>query len=165
MLGARFGPSFQNIVVKAVDADKNTITFEEERMPDAVAGKTFTVAKDASIAVDGKPGKLAGIPMGAFVNLNLSVDLKAARNLGAEGAQIGAFGGNAAVVQAVDADKNTITVDINGEGEKTFPVAKDAYIQINNRQGNLAGVPREASVTLTLSVDQRTVCRIQAKAP
>ena len=55
-------------MVKAVDAEKNTITLTEQE-----GEKTFAVAKDAAIEIDGKPGKLAGIPPGVFVSVNLSV--------------------------------------------------------------------------------------------
>jgi RNA polymerase sigma factor (sigma-70 family) len=159
------GPSIQNVHVKAVDADRSNITFDNRNgEPEGIAGKTFPVAKDAGISIDGKPGKLTAIPAGAIVLVALSADLKTVRNLSAEGMQVGGLGAPGAVVLAVDADKGTITVDINGEGEKTFAVAKDAAIQIDNRPGTLAGVPREAAVTLTLSVDQRTVRRIHARS-
>jgi hypothetical protein len=128
-----------------------------------VAGKTFGVAADASIQIDGKPGKLAGLPSGAMSTLTLSVDQKMVRSISAEGAEVGGVGG--AVVESVDAARNTITVDIKDEGEKTFPVAKDAYIEIDGKLGTLAGVPKDAAVTLTLRVDQKTVGRIRAQSP
>jgi RNA polymerase sigma factor (sigma-70 family) len=155
------GLETNGVLVKAVDAAKNSITFADDGAPAAVAGKTFLVAKNADIAVDGKPGRLAGVPPGASVWLWLSADQKTVVRLRAGGAQLGGFGG--VVVQSVDADKNTITVDINGEGEKTFAVAKDADIRVDGKPTKLAAVPKEAAVGLTLCVDQKTVRSIQAK--
>jgi RNA polymerase sigma factor (sigma-70 family) len=152
------GPQVVDGLVQAVDAEKNTLTFAYKHRP-GQPEKTVAVAKDAPISIDGKPGKLAGVPPGAFVNLGLSVDQKVVRSLEAGG---GSYSG---VVKAVDAEKNTITIDIiNAGGEKTFPVAKDANIDIDGKPGKLADVPREAGISLSLSVDQ-TVRTIQAKAP
>jgi RNA polymerase sigma factor (sigma-70 family) len=155
------GLETNSVLVKAVDAAMKTITFANEGAPPAVAGKTCPVAKDAEIVVDGKPSKLAEIPPGATVWLWLAVDQKTVVRLHAGGAQLGGFGG--VVVQAVDAEKKTITVDINGEGEKTFAVAKDASIRINGKSAKLADLPKEAAVTLNLCVDQKTVRYIEAK--
>jgi RNA polymerase sigma factor (sigma-70 family) len=156
------GRAFPGALVKAVDANQNTITFDGTKTPSDLAGKTVSVAKDATISVDGKPGRLAAIPAGATISLTLTVDQKVIRMIAAGGWQIGAQG---AVVDSVDADKNTITVDINGEGHKTFPVAPDAFITIDNKPAKLAAVAKEATVLLTLKVDQKTVGWIEAKSP
>jgi RNA polymerase sigma factor (sigma-70 family) len=144
-------------VVKGVDAAKNSIDVEDRE-----GEKTFAVPADTNILIDGKPGKVTEVPVGANVNVVLSVDQKSARNISATGAQIGGAG---AVVVSVDAAKNTITIDIKGEGEKTFTVARDAAIAIDNKPAKLAAVPKEALVTLTLRVDQKTVGRIDVKGP
>lgn len=142
-------------MVKAIDAEKNTITFGDKGAAE-VTGKTFTIGKDTYIVIDGKPGKLAEIPTGSFVNLTLTVDQQAVRCLGAQGPRL------SGIVKAVDADKNTITVD-----DKTFTVAKDGVIVIDGKPGQLklAELPMGTSVNLTLRVDQKTVGFIQAKAP
>ena len=41
-----------------------------------MAGKTFRVAPNASILINRTPGKLAGVPVGAFVSGSLRVDQK-----------------------------------------------------------------------------------------
>src|SRR5262249_35717935 len=118
------GPGFHHVPVRAVDAAKSTITIDD-KAPAEVAGKTFALAPDAHIEIDGEPGQLAGIPAAAFVNLRLSVDLQAARNLQAEGPSLGGCGGSP--VSAVDAANNTITFDEKGAAEvagKTFTVVK-----------------------------------------
>jgi len=138
-------------VLKAVDVTNNTVTFGDKAPADA-AGKTFTVVKDTFISIDGKPAKLAGIPTGANVNVNLYVDQQTVHGLSAEGGQV------TGLVKAVDAEKNTITIN-----DTTYPVAPDAHIGIDLKPGKLAGVPVGANVTLNLQVDQQTVLRICAE--
>jgi RNA polymerase sigma factor (sigma-70 family) len=156
------GPGYQGVLVKAVDAAKGTITFDEkqnDRQSAELLGKTFPVAKGAPIVIDGQPGKLTGVPAGALVSLVLFVDQKTVRSLAADG---GSYSG---VVKAVDAEKRTITIEvINSGGQKTFPVAKDAAIAIDGQPGELAAVPKEAGISLLLSVD-KTVRRIEARGP
>src|SRR5262249_51988212 len=154
------GLTANGILVKAVDAAKNTITLADDATPATLARMTCSVAKDAKINIDGKPGKLAELPPGASIWLWLSVDQKTAIGIDAEGSVVGNAG--SAVVQAVDPEKNTITIDINGEGEKTFAVAKGAFIRIDGKPGKLAQVPKEASISLKLCVDQKTVKSIEA---
>jgi RNA polymerase sigma factor (sigma-70 family) len=154
------GRQWNDVLVKAVDADAGTVTFANEKAPGEVAGKTFPVAKHANVSVDGKRSKLVAIPPGAFVSLNLSVDQKTVTGLSAEGSRIGDR--DDAVVQAVDPSKNTITVDIADEGEKTFTLAKDARIEVDGRPGKLAMVPKEALVNMILSVDNKTARSVQA---
>jgi hypothetical protein len=139
--------------VKAVDAEQNSITFDDKGAAE-VAGKTFTVAKDASIAIDGKPGRLTELPAGSFVNLTLTVDRQAVRSIGARGPRL------SGVVKAVDAEKNSITVD-----DMTYMVARDAIIVIDGKQGPLAGLPTGVTVNVNLRVDQKTIGMIQTKAP
>jgi hypothetical protein len=62
------------------------------------------------------------------------------------------------VVQAVDAQNNTITV-----GDKTYPVAKNANIIMKWRQ-RPGRVPKGATVSLRLCVDQKTVGTINVQA-
>jgi hypothetical protein len=54
-------------VVKAVDAERGTVTVDET---------TYPVPKGAIVVIDGKPGPLAALPVGAGVNVNLRVDGK-----------------------------------------------------------------------------------------
>jgi RNA polymerase sigma factor (sigma-70 family) len=152
-----YGPSYHHVGVKAVDADKNTITIDDRAPPD-VAGKTYPLATDPRITIDGKSGKLAGIPVGAFVNLGLSVDGKTARVLDAEGPGLGGCGGSE--VSSVSLGTNTITFAANGCPDvagKTFKVRTDAYITINGKPGKLAEVPPGAFVNATLAVDGQTI--------
>jgi Cu/Ag efflux protein CusF len=79
------GPSVQGSV-KAVDADKNTITLilRAGRGDTPADEKTFTVARDARIVIDGKEGKLADIKVednGPPVGLKLSLDQKVVQSI------------------------------------------------------------------------------------
>src|SRR5262249_28723820 len=82
-------------MVKAVDA-VGRMTDVDEKARGEVAGKTFSVARDASVVIDGRPGELAEIPTGALVQMRLSVDRQMARHLQAQGPSLGG------VVNAVD---------------------------------------------------------------
>ena len=148
-------------VVKAIDAARNTITVAHKS-----GEKTFAVAKDASVRVDGKPGKLADLPVEAHVTLKLSVDQKTALSIEQGNAKKGTAGiaAVAGVVKAVDAAQNTITV-VNKLGENTFTVAKDASVSIDGTPSKLADLPAEAHVTLNFFGDQKTVLSIQVDGP
>jgi RNA polymerase sigma factor (sigma-70 family) len=68
--------------VKSVDAGKNTITLVTGRARDGtpVEEKTYEVAKDVRVVIDGKEGKLADVKVnenGPPVGLRLSLDQKA----------------------------------------------------------------------------------------
>src|SRR5262249_22922052 len=91
-------------ILKSVDTAGSTITFDDNAHNTA-AGKTFNVPKALVISIDGGPGKLAGVPAGAFVNLQLFADQTTVRSCRAEGKQVNG------VVKAMNAGKRTITVN------------------------------------------------------
>jgi RNA polymerase sigma factor (sigma-70 family) len=158
------GPEFPGGSVKAVDAEQGTITFDDDMVPAELVGKTFPVARDADIRIDGKPGKLAEVPPGAVVQLlGLHVDQKTARRLWAQGPESGGL------VKAVDAEKGTITFDDDMTppelAGKTLPVARDADIRIDGKPGKLAGVPSAVLIRVRLSADQKTIRHIVVGGP
>jgi hypothetical protein len=55
-------------VLKSVDTVKNTIT---------VDGKTYPVAKDATVFLDASTSALASLPEGAFVGVTMTADQSA----------------------------------------------------------------------------------------
>jgi RNA polymerase sigma factor (sigma-70 family) len=160
-------------VVKAVDADKNTITLsvdvpKGEPKPDK--DKTFALAKNAQISVDdGKakdkskpnPYTLADVPAGARVTLRLTLDHQEVVAIRAEGATI--YG----PVKEVDAAKSTITVGDKVKGDQTYRVSKEAAIYLDEKSDpkKLADVPVGSDVNLKLLVDQKTVFEIRAIGP
>lgn len=150
------GPGWTGVFVKAVDAANHAVTFDDDKAPAELAGRTFPVAPGASVQLDGKPGRLAGLPPGARIDVGLSTDRKAVRSVQAAGPAWPQV-----VVKAVDAAANTITVDDEKAPEalagKTFPLAPDADIRVNGSRGRLAAVPAGVTVALSLSLDQKTV--------
>jgi hypothetical protein len=151
--------------VKAVDAEKGTITFGDKVRAE-VAGKTWTVAKEATVNIDGKQSKLSELPAGAFVNLVFCVDRKTIRHIQAQGPQVRSH--EAAPVKAVDARKGTITFDDKAPAAvagKTFAVARDARIEIDGKRAQLADLPAGALLCLGLSVDRKTILYCTAQGP
>jgi RNA polymerase sigma factor (sigma-70 family) len=138
-------------MIKSVDAPNNTIIFSDKAQEGA-AGRTFNVSKDTGITIDGKKaGTVAGIPAGAFANLQLCADQTTCRSLAVEGGNVNG------VVKAVDIANRTVTV-----GESTYPVSPGANIGIDHKPGKLEDLPAGANVGLALQVDQKTVLRIFA---
>jgi hypothetical protein len=140
-------------MVKSVSLGTRTITFDDKGCAD-VAGKTFTIAKDADITIDGGPGKLADIPPGAFANLTLTVDRQTARQVHVQGPR------REGVLNAVDAAKGTLTV-----GDRTYVVCKDCWFAIGDKKGTLADLPIGAKVNLNLCVDDKTVRGVHVSKP
>jgi RNA polymerase sigma factor (sigma-70 family) len=168
------GSWWPGVLVKAVDAEKRTVTFTADeyvrgsvhRQPREVAGKTMPVAQDAHIVVDGKPGNLAALPPGAFVVVHLCADQKTVGSLDATGPDLGGHGGS--LVKAIDVEKRTITFDDNAHAEvagKTFTLARDASIVIDGKPGMLAEVPVGCYVDLSLRADGQTVGQLRAQGP
>ncbi len=155
------GRCYFGSLVKAVDVEKKTIT-----IADRDGDKTFGVAPDACINIDGKQCPLAALPPGAFVNLGLAVDQQTACSIGANGPHLGGCGGSC--VKAIDVEKRTRTFDDKAIAEvagKTFVVGKNANIVIDGKAGDLAGLPVGSYVNVTLSVDRQTVGTIHAQGP
>jgi hypothetical protein len=176
-------------VVKAVDAEKRTITLAttartERRGERGEAAqeeeKTYTLAKRAEIAVDDgrarllslKEMKLADLPTGALASLRLAPDLQHVLTIVAQGGSV------RGTVKAVDAAKNQITLTTRGPGrgddageEKTIDVSADADVLLDEgkggrfsvREGKLADVPVGAIAMVQLGVDQKTATTLQVE--
>jgi RNA polymerase sigma factor (sigma-70 family) len=177
------GPAVRG-VIKAVDAGKGTITVTvpQSRRGEGDDEKTFTVGKDAEIAVDDgrgksfslKEAKLAELPAGAVVLLRLSVDSKQVQSLLAEGPTV------QGTVKAVDAGKRqiTLTTRTGGRGEpdeeQTYTVAAGAEVLLDDgkarrfvlsREGKLADLPAGSVAALKLSPDQKEAMTVRAEGP
>jgi RNA polymerase sigma factor (sigma-70 family) len=159
------GPSYHRVEVTAVDAEKNTITIGDKE-PKQIAGRTLAVASQANVQIDGAPGRLAGIPAGAFVSIGLTTDSQTILHVIAEGPTLGGCGGSE--VSAVDAAAGTITFSAGGPPEvagKTFSVARNAGLQMDASPGKLADLPVGSYLNITLTVDRQTVRSIWAVGP
>jgi RNA polymerase sigma factor (sigma-70 family) len=136
-------------VLKAIDVQNSQVTVAHQGKESG-----FTVATDADINIDGKPGKLSALPVGASIHLRQFVDARTTRSILAEGRW---FSG---VIKSVDAANSTITYgDRSQEGSagRTFQVPKDLPISIDGKAGKLEAVPAGANANLQLLSDQATV--------
>src|SRR5262249_23993615 len=159
---------------------RNTITASVSSHKGAPpADTTFTIARSARLEIDDgqpkdktrpiKPPTLADMPVNALVTLRLSADKKVVGSVRAEGLSVNG------TAKAIDTDKRSITVTVGGKkgepGEdKTFAVAADAPVFIDNGKSkdkakaeSLKDLPAGSTVTLRLSLDQKSVVSIRAE--
>ncbi len=159
--------------VKEVGKRSLTLAIRPARGEEAAAERTVDVAEDALIVVhDGKVrrlsarlGKFADIVPGTMAIAGLSVDHSQITVLHIHGPNV------TGLLKAVDPAKSSITIAIpKGRGEepeeKTFAVAKDARITIDNNASKLADLKVADNgpvVQLHLSLDQKTVQSIMTR--
>jgi hypothetical protein len=167
-------------ILKSVDADKGTITVSLNPREEGNE-QSFTLAKTVEVGINtglGRRGgvyheaKLSELAPGALVLLQLSADQKVVECVLAEGPTV------QGLIKSVDAGKGTITltggVSRGDSGvEKTFNVAKDAEIALDDGRGKafsikearLADLPPGAVATLKLSADGKQVRAILTEGP
>jgi hypothetical protein len=124
--------------------------------------KTFAVAKDARILIEGnKEGKLTDLIDGTAAQARLSVDKATVLELHAEGPS---FQG---IVKAFDPDKNIITLTIGGKNgvggeDKEFKLAKETVVltEINSAPLKPSDLRADKKVILRLAIDQKAAGRI-----
>jgi RNA polymerase sigma factor (sigma-70 family) len=137
-------------IVKALDAPARTLTVTHSG-----GESTYRVAGNADINIDGKPGQLTVLPVGASIHLRQFVDARTAKSVQAEGRW---FWG---IIKSVDAANGTITYGDNsqeGAAGRTLRVPPDLHITIDGKAGTLATVPVGGHANLQLLADQ-TTCR------
>lgn len=147
--------------VKAVDADKNTVTVVSKSKDGAVE-KTLELAKGAKILLDdglvkggAKEGKLSDLSEDTPVVVQFSgYDRKTIVGISAHGPSVHGS------LKGVDAGNNTITVTVKENAaveDKTFPLAKS----VKSDGGKVTDLTAGATVTLQLSVfDKKTVVAV-----
>jgi hypothetical protein len=175
-------------MLKSVDAKAGTITIatldarRETREP---VEKTFSLAKDVEVAMTTggdrrstifgvfKEVKLTDLTPGTPIGLTLSADEKTVEAIVAESPTV------RGVIKHVDADKGAITITTRpggrGEGdeEKTFQVAKDAEVAVDDglgkrfsvKEAKLAELANGSMATIRLSMDQKAAESIFAEGP
>jgi hypothetical protein len=149
------GPSVHG-PVKAVDVAKSTLTLHDK----VLGEKTYAVINDALLFLDGKneAKKLADVPVGAEVDLKLLTDQKGVR-------EIRAYGPTVMGDLASNAGNDSITLR-GKEGDKTFAVAKNARILIDEKTaGKLTDLIDGTAAQLRLSADQATALEVRAEGP
>lgn len=181
------GPMLRG-VIKSVDGGKNSITItyvsrtgRRDEAPEQEE-KTYTLAKNAEVAIDDgrgkafsiKEAKLTDLPAGAIVSLKLAVDMQHAQAVVAEG------GMAQGVVKAVDAGKKQIQLMTRGAGRggepeevRTFDVSPGAEVLFDDgksrrfslKEGQLGDLPVGAIAVVKLAVDQQTAVSVRAEGP
>jgi ferric-dicitrate binding protein FerR (iron transport regulator) len=108
------------------------------------------IGKDVKVIVDGKPGKLAGLPRGTRVVIEKN-DKGVIVSVRAEGVI------RAGVVSAVE--KDSITIEQRGRDGATKDTLKvaGAAVTVDGKPGKLGDVKAGDRVTLTMSVDGKSV--------
>jgi RNA polymerase sigma factor (sigma-70 family) len=142
--------------VKAVDAAKNTLTLSDKIQEE----KTYNVAKDAPVFLDGKGEvkKLADLPAEAVVDLKLLADQHTV-------GEIRATGPTVAGTVVGTADNDSITVR-DKEGDKTFAVAKGARVVIEGQKaGKLTELIDGTVAWVRLTADRSAVLEVHAEGP
>jgi RNA polymerase sigma factor (sigma-70 family) len=143
------GPTIQG-TVKAVDADKHTLTVTVQKTPGkkGTTDRTIDLPADVRVLLEPefvkgeKPGTLADVTPGTPVSLDLSADQKAIRAVHVHGRSLG--GG----VKSIDAATNRLTVTVKEEGgprEKTVTLADGAKVWLDD--GLVKGGAREGKLT------------------
>jgi RNA polymerase sigma factor (sigma-70 family) len=161
-----YKPDERNVhgAVKAVDTTKNTITIS----PATKNGKdrTFVLATDVEIYLkQGKKGeqaRLVDLIPGTEVQMRLAEDKKTVERMSARGPRV--YG----TVKAIDAGNKTITI-ADKRGEKSFPLTDDVSIYRpdlpKGERGKLVDVAAGMTVSLQLTVDQKSVRDIELRMP
>jgi hypothetical protein len=172
------GREEQRGTIKAVDADKATITV-------AIGGgrdtppteKTFSLAKGAEVCVANSRGpglfkeaRLADLVAGTTVRLSLSADQKVVDSIIAEEPML------RGVLKTVDAKKNTLVLSMqagreSAVEEQAFDLPTDAEIVVDDgrgrrhsfREGKIEDLKEGAIVTVGLSLDKSQVRTVLAE--
>jgi hypothetical protein len=153
---AVYGPTVRGSVRGHTSNDSITLENKE-------GDKTFTVAKDAPIRIDGtREGKLTDLIDGTVAVARLSADQSVVREIQAEGPS---FQGT---VKAVVKDTITLTIGakggIGGE-DKEFKTTKDTVVvtEIYGARLQLSDLKADKEVVLRLSLDQKAAARITVR--
>jgi ferric-dicitrate binding protein FerR (iron transport regulator)/Cu/Ag efflux protein CusF len=142
--------------ITAIDSKSVTLGAGEN----AAKTKSFDLAADVKVVIDGQPGKLADLKVGMVVFATLDEGKTTVKGLRAEG---GSAGGE---VKAIDAKARTITIAGKAKKEgnppepQTFGVTPDAKIVIDGKPATLADVKTGAVAALRLSLDGKSAVSV-----
>jgi hypothetical protein len=151
------GPRVEG-TVKTVDARKGTVTLTVAPKGQPAEEKTFRLARDARVEIDGRAGKVADLPTEALVSVQLSPDLRAAVAVRAEGPAI------TGVVKGTGS-KDGVTIATK-EDEQTYSLARNVRVLIEARQGKITELIDGSIISARLSADRKEIVgTIQAEGP
>ncbi len=144
--------------LKEVDAEKRTLTVTVAAKNEPAEDKAVEVAKDARVSIDGKDGKLADLPAGAQVAVQLSPK-------GAKAVVIQADGGGVRGLVRGNATDDSVTIGGKGD-DQTFTVGKDTQVIVEGRPGKLSDLIEGTVVNARASADRkRLVGAVNAEGP
>jgi RNA polymerase sigma factor (sigma-70 family) len=156
--------------VKSVDAAKGSITISATK-GDTSIDRTFEVAKEAHVSVDGKETNLNDVKAGLRANVKLSEDQKTAVAIGCEGPTV------IGELKEVAADKKTLKVAVSVPTDKTdktsprkteeqtIKVAEDArVIADGQKKATLSDLKAGSTVAVQISADGERAISIVSPA-
>ncbi len=130
--------------VTAVDPEASAISLRQSSSPARFALR-LEVAKDAKIVIDGRDTKLADVPRGAQIVIQIAKDRPTITWIEGESSA-------PSVLKAVDAANKTITVQSGGQ-QWTAPVADGAAIAIRRQASKLSDLKAGMFVYVELAAD------------
>jgi len=142
--------------VEKVDASAGTITVVS-KSDKGTNQRVVKVASDAKIGVDGKPGKLSDITVGASAFLFVPDDAKEAAAVMITGARLS---GNVGKVEG-----NTVSLETKSEKGATtmsFVVSPDTSIYLEGKPSSVADLKPGMMIGVQLSVDGKTAVALKA---
>ncbi len=114
--------------VQSVSADQNQIVVRDENNHDMA----FQIARDARVRVNDKDARAADLKEGDEVAVNFR---RVARNIcSSQGDQ----GGEFAAGRVQRAENNQLVLKGHDGQERTFQVAQNARVRVNDKEGNLS---------------------------
>lgn len=153
--GDHHNGSFGSIV--RVDPNASTITINITNEHGPGQQKTFTVAANATVTIDGTASSLASLTAGAWVHLQVSSsDPNTVTAIQAFGKRV------EGTVASVDAGANTITINTDQNGAATYNVSPTATVTLNGSTSTLSSLLAGTDVRLKFSADNTTVISIFA---
>jgi RNA polymerase sigma factor (sigma-70 family) len=153
--------------VKSVDA--NSITLAVTKGDQSIE-KTFNVAKDATVKIDGREGKLADVKAGLHASVKLGDDKTTVVAIGCDGPTL------IGELKEVSAEKKTVKVAVTTHTDKTDPkavkveeksvnVADDVRMVVEgNKQATLADLKTGSTVMVQMSADGERAVLIMSPA-
>jgi RNA polymerase sigma factor (sigma-70 family) len=152
------GPKVEG-VLKTVDAKKGTVTLTVAPKGQPAKDRTFRLAREARVEIDGRASKVADLPTEALVSLQLSPDLATAVALRAEGPTI------LGVVKGTGA-KDGVTIATKTD-EQTYSLAGNVRVLIDEaREGKITELIDGSVLSARLSADRKEIVgTIRAEGP
>jgi ferric-dicitrate binding protein FerR (iron transport regulator) len=156
-------------VLKEVSTTDKTVTLAT-RSREGDGTKVFSLAEDAVVTVNGRPGKLEDLKAGEPTAVKVSLDGKRALGVSQGGRREGERGGDERrggerrlpgnEVAEIDLKGSTITLTTN-EGDRTAKLAEEVKVTIDGKDAELKDIKVGDRVLLKVARDRRKVGEVQ----